>query len=134
MMQLTFSLVLSLCVTAYGHGLADCRGQTFGNGKVGNLSVMSWHIHYNTNTTGQKLLYEAFIKEFYDTKKFPFPPGTSVCPFGPNWGADNYPYVCSLEPPYEDWGGDNVVFAQVGGAPWSGPQRAFFFPDKYIDV
>lgn len=117
----------------HAHSLTDCRGQTFGAEKAGNLSIMSWHIHYNTNTTGQRLLYEAFIKEFYESKKVPFPPGTTVCPFGPNWGAANYPYVCSLEPPYEDWGADNVAFAHVGGPPWSGPQRAFFFPNKYID-
>jgi len=73
------------------------------------------------------------MKEFYETKKFPFPPATTVCPFGPNWGASEYPYVCSLEPPYEDWGGDNVAFGRVGGEPWSGPQRAFFFPLKFID-
>merc|ERR1712048_943635 len=50
---------------------------------------------------------------------------------GPNWGADAYPYVCSLEPPYENWGADHIAF--IPPEPWSGPQRAFFFPNKYID-
>jgi len=123
------------------HVLTDCRNQTFGDDKFGNLYAMSWHIHYNTNTTGQRLLYQAFMKEFYDTKRLPFPPGTTQCPFGPNWGAAEYPYVCSLEPPYDDWGADNVVFQaqrpefppSSGAQPWSGPQRAFFFPVKHID-
>jgi phosphatidylethanolamine-binding protein (PEBP) family uncharacterized protein len=130
---------LILCECGLAHTLKDCRGQTFGATKFGNLSAMSWHIHYNTNTTGQRLFYEAFMKEFYESKKFPFPPDTTVCPFGPNYGAASYPYVCSLEPPYEDWGADNVVFKglrsqpNLGGQPWSGPQRAFFFPNKYIE-
>lgn len=129
------AIAVILTLSGYGHAhiLKDCRNQTFGPGGFGNLSANSWHIHYNTNTTGQRLLYEAFMKEFYESKKFPFPPGTTICPFGPNWGAHEYPYVCSLEPPYEDWGADNVAFSQVGGSPWSGPQRAFYFPDKYID-
>lgn len=127
------ALILSMCGLSHAHSLSDCRNQTFGSNKAGNLSIMSWHIHYNTNTTGQRLLYEAFMTEFYDSKKFAFPPGTSVCPFGPNYGAAEYPYACSLESPYEHWGGDNVAFAHVGGTPWTGPQRAFFLPNKYID-
>jgi phosphatidylethanolamine-binding protein (PEBP) family uncharacterized protein len=83
-----------------------------------------------------KLLYEAFMKEFYTSGKFPFPPNTTVCPFGPNWGAEHWPYVCSLEAPYDSWGADAVRYVRsqpLGGSPWEGPQRAFFLPNAYID-
>jgi len=114
------------------HDLKDCRGETTGEQKLGNLTVMSWHIHYNTNETGMRLFYYAFIEEFKD--KLPWhPAGPNVsCPFGPNWAATEWTYVCSLESAPEV--GSLDVESDVGEGPWSGPQRAFYLPTQHIEA
>mmetsp|Transcript_4673 Transcript_4673/g.13062 ORF Transcript_4673/g.13062 Transcript_4673/m.13062 type:complete len:425 (-) Transcript_4673:243-1517(-) len=129
------ALLSGLCALA--DDLKDCSGQTTGEEKVGNLTVMSYHIHYNTNTTGMKLFYEAFIEEFKN--KLPWQPGGPrvICPFGPNFGSKEWPYVCDLDGA-PDWGADAVFFGPKGEShgpgPWDGPQRAFFIPAEHIEM
>jgi hypothetical protein len=123
---------------ARGHGhLTECRNQTCGQGGVEQQEAISWHIQSNTNETGMKLLSEAFMKEFYTLKKFPFLPGRTQCSSGPNLCAEYYAYVRSLETPNETWGADAVHFRRLGGSrlgsPSDGTQRASFFPNAYID-
>ena len=95
------------------------------------MRVMSWHIHYNTNTTSQQLFYNAFIAKFAAL----FPPTQAhgftkhQCPFGPNFGARDWKYICSLEGPYQE----HSVGVTLKGSPWNGPQRAFVVPPAYID-
>ena len=117
----------------------DCRNQTahgMPGQDDGKLEVMSWHIHYNTITSDQERFYDGFIAEF----KHLFPPTTfpgfdeNQCPFGPNFGSNTFEYVCSLEGPYQEHSVGVSVSAEVGGSPWSGPQRAFFIPLEHADA
>lgn len=95
-------LFLMVCIrTEIGvqaHGLndlpQDCRNQTWKK-SGGKLIVMSWHIHYTTNTTDQPRFYRAFVEQF--RKYFPPSDEGDKCQFGPNYGNNTYPYVCSLE-------------------------------------
>ena len=120
--------------------LTDCRNETapeFAHG--GRLRVLSWHIHYTTNTSDQPRFYEAFIARF---KEY-FPPSTDRCPFGPNYGSETYEYVCSLEDSYEEpWALARAAAFErrrlgeepaLGGSPWTTPQRAFFLPLNRIE-
>lgn len=123
------------------YNLTDCRNQTANYfDEDGELRVMSWHIHYTTNTTDQPRFYYAFVEAF---SQF-FPPSGNTCPFGPNFGSEQYPYICSLESaPEEAWARklaedfneqNGIDTPVVGGSPWNTPQRAFFFPLAYIDA
>ncbi|KAJ8604239.1 hypothetical protein CTAYLR_009227 [Chrysophaeum taylorii] len=78
---------------------------------------MSWHIHYTTNRSDMARFYGAFVSRFSDV----IAPGVE-CPFGPNYGANSYKYVCSLES------------AILEGSPWTTAQRAFFVPLEYAEV
>jgi len=116
--------------------------------------VLSWHIHYTTNTTDQPRFYYAFVDEFGSLMN---PSGDITCPFGPNYGSETYPYVCSLEDAPEDaWARELAETFEaahgapppppagaarafptapiVGGSPWTTPQRAFFLPLAMIDA
>ena len=66
------------------YGLSDCRNQTSDNfNPDGKLRVLSWHIHFTTNSTDFNRFYEAFVAEFRES----FPPDGLECPFGPNFGV-----------------------------------------------
>ena len=55
----------------------DCRNRTWSE-----VKVLSWHIHYTTNTSDMVRFSKAFSKEFrhlMDPKQY-------KCPFGPNYG------------------------------------------------
>jgi len=118
----------------------DCRNQTWQEDD-GTLVVMSWHIHYNTNSTEMPAFQKAFTEKFSSL----FPPeivnstwqtNRLQCPFGPNFGSDAYKYVCSLEEdPYVPNAVDSTgrMLLQGGDSPWSGPQQAFFIPLEHID-
>ena len=108
----------------------DCRNETWEQ-DGGRIKVMSWHIHYNTVSSDMGRFYDGFVEKFADH----FPPGDNQCPFGPNFGSNAYPYVCSLEAAYQLHGvgvaeNDDTL---LGGSPWSGPQRAFFIPLAWGD-
>lgn len=107
----------------------DCRNRTWSL-DGGDLVVLSWHIHYTTNTTDQPRFYAAFLERFADV----LPPGDARCPFGPNFGDNSYKYVCSLEGADFETDGDRVHRGRLGGSPWTTPQRAFFVPIEYIEV
>ena len=119
------------------YNLTDCRNQTSPEfAAEGKLRVMSWHIHYTTNTSDQPRFYDAFAARFQQY----FPPSGPRCPFGPNYGSETYPYVCSLEDAYEEpWALERASVYErrhlgaLGGSPWTTPQRAFFLPLDYID-
>lgn len=125
--------------------LTDCRGETAPEfDPSGRLRVLSWHIHYTTNTSDQERFYNAFVEEFQAL----FPPTDvgNLCPFGPNYGLDTYEYICSLEEAYEEaWAVERALEfekangvgeeeSKLGGSPWTTPQRAFFVPLDSIDV
>ena len=75
------------------------------------MAILSWHIHYNTVASDQEAFYEGFIKEFQQH----FPPASlgNTYPFGPNYGNDSFPYVCSVEGPYKE----HSVGVSEGGSP-----------------
>ena len=106
---------LSLDVVTPG----DCRNRTWGE-----VTPMSWHIHYTTNSTDAPRFYAAFVGRF--RKYFPPADQGDKCPFGPNYGSNAYKYVCSLESAVFDT--RLIAAAPVGGDPWTVPQRAFFIP------
>jgi len=123
----------------------DCRNRTW-ELDGGDLVVLSWHIHYTTNTTAQDIFEKAFTEKFIDL----FPPKIErsdwqssrlQCPFGPNFGSNAYKYVCSLEDdPYMQTivnqtsdDADGLSPTQLGGSPWTGPQKAFFVPYEHIE-
>lgn len=119
------------------YNLTDCRNQTapmFGDDES-ELRILSWHIHYTTNSSDQERFYDAMVEKFSDN----FSPSGALCPFGPNYGLESYPYVCSLESSYEEkWAAQSAHAFNVKNGisvadPWNGPQRAFFFPDAYIE-
>lgn len=127
------------------YNLTDCRNETaLQFSPSGRLRVLSWHIHYTTNSSDQPRFYYAFIKQW----KSLFPPNDNKCPFGPNFGLHTYKYVCSLEGAYEEpWaaelareferqhGNNTEARRQLSGAgPWSGPQRAFFVPLSQMEL
>lgn len=101
----------------------DCRNQTWQQAG-GKLVVMSWHIHYTTDASDQARFYNAFIKQYQQH----FPSEDNMCPFGPNWGSNAYPYMCSLESAMQM----HSVGVNLKGSPWNMPQRAFFVPDKWM--
>lgn len=128
------------------YNLTDCRNETapeFGDADS-KLRVLSWHIHYTTNSSDEARFYYAFIEHFADVSKG----GDYTCSFGPNFGSEEYPYICSLESAPEE------AFARklradfehehgkpaardgdgpFGSDPWSVSQRAFFVPNAYVD-
>ena len=117
---------LVLTTTATGHGTGgDCRNQTW-RSRGGVLDILSWHIHYTSNSSEFPRFYQAFAKEF----RALFPPTSEGdrCPFGPNFGNledRSYPYVCSLEDAIGE--GQTVQSEEDGGeGPWTVSQRAFY--------
>ena len=87
----------------------DCRNRTWQE-DGGDLVVMSWHIHYTTNTTDMPRFQAEFIDHFLEL--FPpaieepkWQPSKLCCPFGPNFASDAYPYVCLLEAARNNPGG-----------------------------
>jgi len=119
------------------YNLTDCRNETAPEFGVGSekLRVLSWHIHYTTNTSDQERFYWAMIDEF---EKY-MDPNDHTCPFGPNWGQ-NYPFMCSLEDAYEEAWAVKAAMAfeeehgikNLRGSPWSTPQRAFYIPVQWM--
>jgi phosphatidylethanolamine-binding protein (PEBP) family uncharacterized protein len=149
-LRLILLLLIYFACGALGHAVApslypankDCRNKTW-ELDGGDLVIMSWHIHYTTNTTAQDIFQKAFTERFIDL----FPPSVErsdwqssrlQCPFGPNFGSNAYKYICSLEDdPYmqttiDDGTTDGLSPTPVGGSPWNGPQKAFFVPWEYI--
>lgn len=114
----------------------DCRNNTWQQ-DGGDLVVMSWHIHYTTNTSDmdrfQKSFTERFISLFpAENTSTSWQTNRLQCPFGPNFGSDAYKFVCSLEEDdYNTTAGRALL--SVNDSPWSGPQGAFFIPLEYID-
>lgn len=102
----------------------DCDCRTWGD----NATVLSWHIHYTTNSTDMRRFYSEFVTAFSSL----FDPNaitTHTCPFGPNYGLA-YPHVCSLEEPYTLAEQKSIY----GGSPWGdNPQRAFYIPVEHKD-
>jgi len=107
------AIATTLCVFLLSHSEAhnpsayptnlDCRNRT-SRDQGGDLIVMSWHIHYTTNTSDMP----RFEKEFTEKFAHLFPPSVDPntsdwqanrlqCPFGPNFGSNAYKYICSLE-------------------------------------
>jgi len=167
----TWTTILLLFVGAYSdrnspfnpYDLKDCRNETAPPFSAdGRLRVLSWHIHYTTNSSDQKRFYYEFIKEFQSL----FPPKSqgNHCPFGPNFGQEvvgdklKYNYVCSLERSYEEpWeaklrqnfekkygvpktdkygdipAGEKRESRRQLGNPWHGPQRAFYVPLAHME-
>jgi len=136
------SIAAVSALPSWDGALTDCRNQTWAPGEgvepslqaFGKLNVMSWHIHYNTITNDQPQFYSTFIGNF---SKYFNPEqyagfGKNQCPFGPNYGSDTFPYVCSLEGPYQEHS-VGLGEEKLGGQPWTGPQRAFFIPSKHIE-
>lgn len=100
----------------------DCRNITWDlHGDHGPLRVLSWHVHYNTNTSEFKRFYDTFIAHY----KSKFDPKEVKCPFGYSAGEADHPYICSLEgvPSSED-----IDVAATGDPVFSTPSRAFFVP------
>lgn len=126
------------------YNLTDCRNETspeFGDASS-KLRVLSWHIHYTTNTSDQSRFYYDFLDHFSAYTKG----GDHTCSFGPNFGSEEYPYICSLESAPEEAFARKLAAdfeavhgqqkAEVGdgpygGDPWGVPQRAFFVPNAY---
>ena len=102
----------------------DCRNRTWDQ-----VKVLSWHIHYTTNSTDMKRFYWAFVKEFGHLMKS----DEHQCPFGPNYGLP-WPHVCSLESAESlQLTRNGLALEGFGGSPWSNlPQRAFFIPVEHI--
>ena len=113
------SFFLSNAAAELSLSQGNCRNRTWSD-----LTVMSWHIHYTTNSSDAQRFYSAFVKQF---SKY-FPSDGRKCPFGPNYGSNAYPFVCSLEADIFD---TQIVARNVAGDPWSVPQRAFFVPVQY---
>merc|ERR1712139_281516 len=85
---------LLLCLT-YAHNTydnLDCRNRT-SQEDGGDLIVMSWHIHYTTNTSDMPRFQKEFTDRFADLFPPQVDPATEdwvsnllQCPFGPNFG------------------------------------------------
>lgn len=116
-MMLLINLFL---VVSRATGNEDCRNRSW-TLEGGDLVVLSWHIHYTTATSEFERFYWAFRSRFIDVMA-----QEVECPFGPNYAADSYKYVCSLDAEPD--------LALLGASPWTTPQRAFFVPLEYIDV
>ncbi len=133
MMLFRVTLLLVLRgVSGHGDLPKDCRNQTWAS-KGGQLEIESYHIHYTTDSSGFKALYEGFVSKFQSL----FPPSSqgNQCPFGPNYGGPDYKYVCSLEGALEEeFTLTRDGFPSSGDGPWSVSQRAFFIPPKLIDA
>ena len=100
----------------------DCRNRTWDQ-----VHVLSWHIHYTTNSSDMHRFYDAFVDAF---SHLFCAVADHTCPFGPNYGL-TYDYVCSLEEPYTL----EEQHAIYGGSPWgNNPQRAFYVPIEHIDA
>ena len=80
--------------------------------------VMNYHIHYLFNPDGFYSFCTAFEEQFAQY----FDPESEnglMCPFGPNFGGNTYPYICFF---YEDCS----IFldkSSSAGNPWNDPQR-----------
>ena len=113
----------------------DCRNHTWTQ-DGGDLIVMSWHVHFLYNTSAMKPFSDAFKAAF----EADFPPAGAQCPFGPNYGNNDYPYTCALEDcdpadaNFESAEGRSFreTGVGVGGSPWNDAQCAFFIPTKHI--
>ena len=79
---------------------------------------MNYHIHYLFNPDGFYSFCTAFEEQFAQY----FDPESEnglMCPFGPNFGGNTYPYICFF---YEDCS----IFldkSSSAGNPWNDPQR-----------
>jgi len=109
---------------------ADCRNLTWNlHGDGGPLRVMSWHVHYNTNTSEFARFYDLFVSH-YSSMLSPF--GVK-CPFGFDAGEPDYLYFCSLDDPpsVNRKAMDITLLAAQSYGPFSTPSRAFWVPERF---
>ena len=78
---------------------------------------MSWHIHYLFNQEGFYSFCTTFEEQFAQYFD-PEPEDGPMCPFGPNFGGNTYPYICSLERC-----SNFLDKSSSAGDPWNDPQR-----------
>jgi hypothetical protein len=79
--------------------LTDCRCPSPANFCGGDLAALSWHIHYTSNVSDLPRFYFAFMDQFRAYFPPPVANDSHMCPFGPNFAADDeapYNYLCSL--------------------------------------
>lgn len=128
---LFFSSVIAMIVVANDplnpFNLTNCINETsIEFSDHGKLQVLSWHIHYTTNTSDMERFYDSFCETFQDY----FPETSRLCPFGPNYGNSDYQYICSLEDEF-----DSITMETDDDSdPWSVSQRAFFIPKPFLNV
>lgn len=154
MKTITFitTLVLRLCLVSThslpGEVADDCRNRTLEK-YGGDIHVMSWHIHYTTNTSDMPRFERQFTEHFYSF----FAPAVQAswqksrfnCPFGANFGSNLFNHICGPETFHTYYDPDNAtaitgrllqsapVEASHGNNPFSVPTLSFFIPLEHIE-
>eukprot|EP00927_Polykrikos_kofoidii_P078818 TRINITY_DN75610_c0_g1_i1.p1 TRINITY_DN75610_c0_g1~~TRINITY_DN75610_c0_g1_i1.p1 ORF type:complete len:276 (+),score=9.38 TRINITY_DN75610_c0_g1_i1:40-828(+) len=103
--------------TAPGNYPKDCRQVTL-ESEGGSLHVMSWHLHYNTNTTEFPRFYRTFVDHWRA-----FLAADVKCPWGPAAGEAEFKQICSLDDPPT-----GVLSSGDSFGPFSTPTKSFWVP------